>query len=96
MLLPLNVRINFGNSVREKSKQDAKIRDESTFDVDIGLVKSIIKKHKTDIFIYGHIHKTSVSYHEKSIVISLPDWNDNNGSSLVISSDGYVGLENNW
>ena len=49
MLLPLNVRINFGNSVREKGKQDAKIRDESTFDVDIGLVKSIIKKHKTEI-----------------------------------------------
>ena len=84
--LPVKTRVKIAELKRKKSTDLTIKKQDNTLKVDNTYLAELVKLHKADFFIYGHIHKTSISYLNSCVSISLPDWQPDSGSvELVIS-----------
>ncbi len=94
--LPLKLRLNIAQKLRNKSASHVKKLASAIMDVTPEAVRKAFQSHPVKLLIHGHTHRPGVESllinSEPVKRVTLGDWHDGKGSALVCQRDRVVNL----
>ncbi|MDP8101881.1 UDP-2,3-diacylglucosamine diphosphatase [Phocoenobacter atlanticus] len=96
LYLPLGLRINIANKIRNKSRLDKQSKAYEIMDVNTPFTTKIVQKYQAEWLIHGHTHKQDIHYCKFSnksdrlfTRIVLGDWHKDRISILKVDKTGF-------